>query len=165
MDIYVGNLPFKTESSQVQELFEGYGEVSAVKIIMDQMTGRSKGFGFVTMENDEEARKAIEELNGYDLDGKNLTVNEARPREGGSGGGRSSGGGGGYNRGGGGGGGYSGGGGGGYKSGGGGGYGGGSRSGGGGYGSGGGGGRDGGRGGDRDRDKGGDSGYDRNKRW
>lgn len=158
MDIYVGNLPFKTESSQVQELFEGYGEVSSVKIIMDQMTGRSKGFGFVTMENEEEARKAIEELNGYDLDGKNLTVNEARPREGGSGGGRS--GGGGFNRGGGGG--YSGGGGGGYKSGGGG-YGGGSRSGGGGYGSGGGGGREGGRGGDRDRDR--DSGYDRNKRW
>lgn len=159
MDIYVGNLPFKTESSQVQELFEGYGEVSSVKIIMDQMTGRSKGFGFVTMANEEEARKAIEELNGYDLDGKNLTVNEARPRtEGGGGGGRS--GGGGYKSGGGG---YSSGGGGGYKSGGGGYSGGGNRGGGGGYGN-----RDnsgGGRGGDRDRDRDRDSGYDRNKRW
>jgi len=121
MNIFVGNIPFQSEESDLQSIFEKYGEVGSVKIIQDNFTGRSKGFGFVTMENNEEAQKAIEAINGYDLQGKSLTVNEARPRtEGGGGGGRSSGGGGG-NRGGGGG--YGGGGGGnrgGYNSGGGG---------------------------------------------
>jgi cold-inducible RNA-binding protein len=120
MNIFVGNIPFQSEESDLQSIFEKYGEVGSVKIIQDNFTGRSKGFGFVTMENNEEAQKAIEAINGYDLQGKSLTVNEARPRtEGGGGGGRSSGGGG--NRGGGGG--YGGGGGGnrgGYNSGGGG---------------------------------------------
>ena len=103
MNIFVGNIPFQSEESDLQSIFEKYGEVGSVKIIQDNFTGRSKGFGFVTMENNEEAQKAIEAINGYDLQGKSLTVNEARPRtEGGGGGGRSSGGGGG-NRGGGGG--------------------------------------------------------------
>ncbi len=103
MNIFVGNIPFQSEESDLQSIFEKYGEVSSVKIIQDNFTGRSKGFGFVTMENNEDAQKAIEAINGYDLQGKALTVNEARPRtEGGGGGGRSSGGGG--NRGGGGGG-------------------------------------------------------------
>jgi len=114
MNIFVGNISFQSEESDLQSIFEKYGEVGSVKIIHDNYTGRSKGFGFVIMENAEEAQKAIDELNGYYLQGKNLTVNEARPRtEGGGGGGRSSGGGGGY------------GGGGGRSSGGGGGYGGG----------------------------------------
>src|ERR1035441_4346829 len=103
MNIFVGNISFQSEESDLQSIFEKYGEVGSVKIIQDNFTGRSKGFGFVTMENNEEAQKAIEAINGYDLQGKSLTVNEARPRtEGGGGGGRSSGGGGG-NRGGGGG--------------------------------------------------------------
>jgi len=108
MNIFVGNISFQSEEADLQSIFEKYGEVGSVKIIQDNFTGRSKGFGFVIMENGEEAQKAIDELNGYYLQGKNLTVNEARPRtEGTGGGGRSSGGG---NRGGGGGG-YSGGGG------------------------------------------------------
>jgi len=131
MDIFVGNLPFQTEDSQLQELFERYGEVSSVKIIHDNLTGRSKGFGFVNMADDESAKQAIQELNGVDLNGKNLTVNEARPKTegGGGGGGRSGGGnrggGGGYGGGGGNRGGYGGGGGGNRGGGGSGGYGGG----------------------------------------
>jgi|SRR6185437_864259 len=100
MNIFVGNIPFQSEESDLQSIFEKYGEVSSVKIIQDNFTGRSKGFGFVTMENNEEAQKAIEAINGYDLQGKALTVNEARPRTEGGGGNR---GGGGGNRGGGGG--------------------------------------------------------------
>jgi len=151
MDIFVGNLPFQTEDSQLQELFERYGEVSSVKIIKDNLSGRSKGFGFVGMSDEESAKQAIQELNGVDFNGKNLTVNEARPRtEGGGGGNRGGGGGGrgGYGGGGnrGGGGGYGGGGG---NRGGGGGYGGGgNRGGGGGYG-----------GGSRGGDEGGSSEY------
>jgi len=104
MNIFVGNISFQSEESDLQSIFEKYGEVGSVKIIHDNYTGRSKGFGFVIMENAEEAQKAIDELNGYYLQGKNLTVNEARPRtEGGGGGGRSSGGGGGRSSGGGGG--------------------------------------------------------------
>ena len=80
MDIYVGNLPYDIEESFVRETFEGLGAVESVKIIMDHETGRSKGFAFVTMTNDEEARKAIEELNGADLDGRAVKVNEARPK-------------------------------------------------------------------------------------
>jgi cold-inducible RNA-binding protein len=106
MNIFVGNISFQSEESDLQSIFEKYGEVASVKIILDNMTGRSKGFGFVTMENNEEAEKAIAGLNGYDLQGKNLTVNEARPRTENTGGGGNRGGGGGnrggYNSGGGG---------------------------------------------------------------
>jgi RNA recognition motif-containing protein len=80
MNIYVGNLSFRSEESEVQTLFEAYGNVSSVKIIKDNFTGRSKGFGFVTMDDDQEARKAISELSGHNMGGQVLTVNEARPR-------------------------------------------------------------------------------------
>lgn len=150
MEIYVGNLAYETTEAALTTEFGAYGSVDKASIIMDKFTGRSKGFAFVSMPNVGEANAAIEALNGKDVDGRPLTVNQARPREerpysgGGGGGGGSGGGGGGYG-GGGGGGGYkprSGGGGGGYGGGGGG------R---GGYGGGGG-----GRGGDRDRgDRGG----------
>jgi cold-inducible RNA-binding protein len=119
--IYVGGLPYQANDSQLEQMFTVYGEVASSKIIMDRETGRSKGFGFVEMPNDEEGKKAIAELHEAELNGRTLTVNEARPmeqRSGGGGGGRS-GGGGGYR--GGGGGGSRGGGGGGYRGGGGGG--------------------------------------------
>jgi RNA recognition motif-containing protein len=80
MNIFVGNISFQSEENDLQTIFEKYGEVSSVKIILDNYTGRSKGFGFVVMENQEAAQKAVDELNGYYLQGKNLTVNEARPR-------------------------------------------------------------------------------------
>jgi RNA recognition motif-containing protein len=104
MNIFVGSLPFSLEESELQEFFEEYGEVTSAKIITDKFSGRSRGFGFVEMPNDEEAKKAIEELNGAEVNGRAIVVNESEKREGGrrSGGG----GGGGYNRGGGGGGGY-----------------------------------------------------------
>lgn len=128
--LYVGNLRYSVTSDQLQVLFEQYGTVTSAQVLSDRETGRSRGFGFVEMSEDEEALTAIESLDGQDFDGRRLTVNEARPRT--PGGGQ----GGGYRGGGaGGGGGYGGGGGGGY-SGGGGGYGGGA--GGGGYGGGGG---------------------------
>jgi RNA recognition motif-containing protein len=143
--LYVGNLSYSVDSSELEQLFSQHGQVVSAQIINDRDTGRSKGFGFVEMANDAEADAAVAALNGQQHGGRALTVNEARPREdrGGGGGGRS----GGY---GGGGGGY-GGGGGGRSSGGGygGGSGGGGRSGGGGYGGGGGGGR--GERGGRDR--------------
>jgi RNA recognition motif-containing protein len=125
--LYVGNLPYSVTDSDLQQMFEAYGAVQSAQVIMDRDTGRSKGFGFVEMGSDAEAQAAIAALNGKDSGGRSLTVNEARPKEGG-GGGRS--GGGGYGGGGrsGGGGGYGGGGygvGGGGRSGGGGGYGGG----------------------------------------
>ncbi|MDQ3072154.1 MAG: RNA-binding protein [Bacteroidota bacterium] len=120
MNIFVGSLNFRSEEDKLQELFERYGAVSSVKIIKDQVSGRSKGFGFVVMDNDDEARQAIQELNGSSFDGREIIVNEARPREerpegsGGSRGGYGGGGGGGSR---GGSGGYGGGGGGGYSSG------------------------------------------------
>ncbi|GAB5514203.1 MAG: hypothetical protein Rhob2KO_19280 [Rhodopirellula baltica] len=136
-NIYVGNLSFKATEEELRGAFEQYGEVSAVNIIMDRETGRSRGFAFVEMADAEGAKDAIENLNGHEIDGRSVTVNEARPREprsGGGGGGGGYGGGGGRGRGGGGGGygggggnrggGYGGGGGGGYGGGGGGGYGG-----------------------------------------
>ncbi len=125
MNIYVSNLNFSTKSESLQELFAEYGEVTSANIITDRETGRSRGFGFVDMPNDDEGQKAIDELNGTDFEGKTITVSVARPRaersEGGGGynrgggGGYNRGGGGGYNRGGGGGGGYNRGGGGGYN--------------------------------------------------
>lgn len=99
MNIYVGNLPFNLEEDNLKEIFEEYGEVTSAKIIMDKFTGRSKGFGFVEMANDDEANKAIEELNNAEVGGRNVKVNESKPRENNRGGG-----GGGFNRGGGGGG-------------------------------------------------------------
>ena len=99
MNIYVGNLSFSSEQADLENLFQQFGEVSSAKIIMDNFTGRSKGFGFVIMDNDEQAREAIEKLNGHEMAGNRLTVNEARPRENND---RRGGGGGGFNRGGGG---------------------------------------------------------------
>ncbi|MBI1316097.1 RNA-binding protein [bacterium] len=102
MNIYVSNLSYRVEENQLRSLFEQYGEVSSVKIVMDRETGRSRGFGFVEMTNDAEGKLAIEQLNEVDFQGRNLRVNEARPREEGGGGGfNRGGGGGGYNRGGG----------------------------------------------------------------
>ena len=127
--LYVGNLSYEVNDSELQQMFEPYGTVQSAQVIMDRDTGRSKGFGFVEMGSDQEAQAAIAALSGKQVGGRSLTVNEAKPKEGG-GGGR-----GGYGGGGGGGGGRSGG----Y--GGGGGGRGGSGGSGGGYGGGGGGGR------------------------
>ena len=80
MNIYVGNLSYGVDESQLKGIFEQYGEVSSVKIINDKFTGRSKGFGFVEMEDDDAARQAIEEMNGHSVDNRNMVVNEARPR-------------------------------------------------------------------------------------
>ena len=120
--LYVGNLSYQVDSSELEKLFSAHGTVSSAQIISDRETGRSKGFGFVEMNSDDEAQAAIAALNGQDYQGRTLTVNEARPREerpggfGGGGGGRGGGGGGyGGGRGGGGGGGYGGGGGGGGR--------------------------------------------------
>ena len=121
--LYVGNLSFNTTENDLHDAFAAHGTVVEANLMVERDSGRPRGFGFVTMSNDEEAQKAIEALNGATLDGRPLTVNVARPREerprtgggggfgGGGGGGRRSGGGGGYG-GGGGGGGYGGGGGG-----------------------------------------------------
>lgn len=104
--LYVGNLPYDTGDSKLQELFEEYGSVQSAQVIMDRETGRSKGFGFVEMGSDDEARAAINGMNGKEIGGRALTVNEARPREdrggrgGGGGGGRGGYGGGGRDRGG-----------------------------------------------------------------
>lgn len=81
MNIYVGNLSYNLSDNDLQQKFAEYGAVSSAKIIEDRDTGRSKGFGFVEMANDDEGAKAIEGLNGTDVDGRSLTVNEARPRE------------------------------------------------------------------------------------
>ena len=101
MNIYVANIPWKATEEQMKQLFSEYGEVSSAKIIMDKVTQRSRGFGFVEMADDAAGKSAIDQLNGADFLGKNLVVNEARPREEGSGGGRGNrgGGGGGFRRG------------------------------------------------------------------
>ena len=103
MNIYVGNLSYDTNEDSLRSLFEGHGRVDAARVITDRDTGRSKGFGFVEMPDDDEARAAIEALNGNEVDGRSLTVNEARPRPdrrggGGGGGGGFGGGGGGGGR-------------------------------------------------------------------
>ncbi len=117
--LYVGNLAYGVTDADLQRLFEAHGTVQSAQVIMDRDTGRSKGFGFVEMGSDAEAQAAIQALSGKEVDGRALTVNEARPKtEGGRGGG--GGGRGGYGGGGGGRGGYGGGGGGGYGGGGGG---------------------------------------------
>ena len=101
-NIFVGNLNFKATEESVRALFERYGAVSSARIMTDRETGRSRGFAFVEMENEQEANNAIQALNGYSLDGRALNVNEARPKPergfggpggGGGGGGRPGGGG------------------------------------------------------------------------
>ncbi len=124
--LYVGNLPYSYRDSDLEQAFGQYGAVTSAKVMMERDTGRSKGFGFVEMSNDAEAKAAIEGMNGQQVGGRGLVVNEARPMEsrprtGGFGGGGGTGGGGGGYGGGGGGGGYGGGGGGGRREGGGGG--------------------------------------------
>ena len=81
MNIYVGNLYYGMSEEELRDEFASFGEVTSVRIITDRETQRSKGFGFVDMPNDEEAKKAIEELNGKEVSGRTLRVNEARPRE------------------------------------------------------------------------------------
>ncbi|MEE8237106.1 MAG: RNA-binding protein [Gammaproteobacteria bacterium] len=81
MNIYVGNLSYTLDESGLREAFAAYGEVSSVKVLMDRETGRSRGFGFVEMPNQTEAEAAVAEINGKEVDGRALRVNEARPRE------------------------------------------------------------------------------------
>jgi len=80
MNIFVGSLPFSIEEADLRESFEAYGTVDSVKIITDKFTGRSKGFGFVEMANDEEAQKAIDELNGATVQGRAIVVNKSEPK-------------------------------------------------------------------------------------
>jgi RNA recognition motif-containing protein len=114
MNIFVGSLPFKLEEADLKELFEAYGEVSSVKLINDRETGRSKGFGFVEMPDDESAQQAISALNGSEVAGRTIAVSQAEERKpsdrksfggggnrgggGGYGGGNRGGGGGGYSK-------------------------------------------------------------------
>ena len=81
LNIYVGNLPFSATEEEVNDLFAEHGSVDRVKLITDRDTGRPRGFGFVEMADDNEGRAAIDALNGFEMDGRKLTVNEARPRE------------------------------------------------------------------------------------
>ena len=90
--LFVGNLSFNTTENDLQDAFEAHGTVTEANMMMDRATGRPRGFGFITMGTPEEAQKAIEALNGSQLDGRALTVNEAKPREAGRTGGQSSGG-------------------------------------------------------------------------
>lgn len=80
MNIYVGNLSYNTTNDSLQELFAAYGEVTSAKVVMDRETGRSRGFGFVEMSNDEEGQKSIDGLNGNDFEGKTISVTVARPK-------------------------------------------------------------------------------------
>ena len=100
--LYVGNLPYSVRDSDLEDLFAAHGSVQSAQVIIERDTGRSKGFGFVEMSNDQEAQDAITALNGREMEGRTLTVNEARPKEEGGGGRRGGGGGGGYGGGGGG---------------------------------------------------------------
>src|SRR5262245_54707067 len=79
--LFVGNLSFNTTENDLHDTFAAHGTVVEASLVMDRMTGRARGFGFVTMSTDEEAQKAVDALNGASLDGRNLTVNVARPRE------------------------------------------------------------------------------------
>ncbi len=81
MNIYVGNVAFTATEDQLTELFTEYGEVNSVKIITDKFSGRSKGFAFVEMPNENEAKEALNALNGLEINGRNLSVTEARPKE------------------------------------------------------------------------------------
>ena len=81
MNIYVGNLPYSIDRDQLREIFAQYGEVRAARIVIERETGKSKGYGFVDMDNNEEANAAIAALNGTDIGGRKAVINEARPRE------------------------------------------------------------------------------------
>ncbi len=81
MNIYVGNLSYGVSDDNLREVFEAYGEVSSAKVITDKYSGRSKGFGFVEMDDDAQAQAAIDQLDGAEIDGRAVRVNEARPRE------------------------------------------------------------------------------------
>ncbi|MBM4108852.1 MAG: RNA-binding protein, partial [Phycisphaerae bacterium] len=83
--LYVGNLPFSTNDAELRSMFEPHGQVSSAQVVTDRETGRSRGFGFVEMPNDEEATKAIEAMDGNAIGGRPLKVNEAKPREAGGG--------------------------------------------------------------------------------
>ena len=96
MKLYVGNLPYSTTGEELQSAFGSFGEVVSANVVQDRDSGRSRGFGFVEMPNAEEANSAIEAMNGKDFNGRNLVVNEARPRP--EGGGPRGGGGGGFRR-------------------------------------------------------------------
>ena len=89
--LYVGGLPCRTTENDLEQLFAQVGAIESVRLVFDRATGRSKGFGFVEMSTDAEAAKAVADMNGRDLDGRTLTVNEAQERSGGGGGGRSGG--------------------------------------------------------------------------
>lgn len=80
MNIYVGNLPFSTDDDSLRSAFEAHGAVASAKVISDKFTGRSRGFGFVEMDNDDEGRAAITALDGKEFDGRELRVSEARPK-------------------------------------------------------------------------------------
>ena len=81
MNIYIGNLNFTVDETKLREVFERYGKVSSVRIIKDKETGESKGYGFIEMENDEEGKKAIQEMNSQEIDGRHVKVNIAKPRK------------------------------------------------------------------------------------
>ncbi len=81
MNIYVGNLPYRITEDELSSAFEAYGEVASANIIRDRETGRSKGFGFIEMPDDEQAKAAIQALDNSDLQGRNVKVNEARPKQ------------------------------------------------------------------------------------
>ncbi len=81
INIYVSNLPYRTNDEELREIFAAYGVVNRAKIVKDKATNRSRGFGFVEMENDDEARVAIDDLNGKDIGGRAIKVNEAKPKE------------------------------------------------------------------------------------
>jgi len=93
MKLFVGNLPFSTSDADLKALFSQAGEVASANVIMDKFTGRSRGFGFVEMDDINEAQAAIERFNGYEMQGRPLTVNQAKPQEPRTGGGRPGGGG------------------------------------------------------------------------
>ena len=80
MNIYVGNLSFDVSEADLREAFEGFGEITEIRLIIDKFSGKSKGFGFIEMTSKDEAEKAIEEMNGKDFKGRALNVNEARPK-------------------------------------------------------------------------------------
>ena len=81
MNIYVGNLNYRVEESDLTQLFEEYGKVESVNLISDKYSGRSKGFGFVTMDNNEDGQKAVDALNGISFQERDIVVNEARPKK------------------------------------------------------------------------------------
>jgi len=81
MKLYVGNLPFTIDSEKLKELFASFGDIEEATVISDRFSGRSKGFGFVTFSKDEDAKKAIKEMHDKEVEGRNLKVNEAKPRE------------------------------------------------------------------------------------